>query len=135
MVARIACVLTRANHILEVLQETGVVLGRALRLHRGNLLDLALKDKEAVVLKVDALRGQQLLDLGTGLGLAVNKVLRAVVTVSHARHDKLGALDILGRLALLLSNHSAEGVRRGARGRGRACGGGCSGFAPRRERP
>jgi len=72
-------VLRRADDVLEILEQTIVVLGRSLGLHLRNRLDLTLQNEEALVIQIYASIFEQRCDSREVRGPSVDIVFATVV--------------------------------------------------------
>ena len=97
-------VLVGADDVLEVFEEALVAGVRSLRLHHGDLLNLALEDEESVVVEVDAVMLEEVGDVGEVAGLLIDEVLGGVVAVGLARDDEVAVGHRLEVLALLIDD-------------------------------
>mmetsp|Transcript_9903 Transcript_9903/g.32676 ORF Transcript_9903/g.32676 Transcript_9903/m.32676 type:complete len:247 (-) Transcript_9903:343-1083(-) len=97
-------VLVRPDNVLQILQQTVLVLRRCLWLHHRDLLDFALQNEEAIVVQVDAAEPQQLADLGERRLFAVDVVRRGVGLERRARDDDLGPRHLCERVAFAVDH-------------------------------
>lgn len=101
--------------VLKVLKQTRLILILSLSFHQGDLFDLTLQDEETIVLKVDALGGEEFADLLKGYLVSVDTVSGLAGTVDGARDLELGTRHhlIVVRLIFVIIDVLEEHFHRG----------------------
>ena len=88
-------VLGRADNILKIFEETVFVFVASLRLHLSNRLDLALKNQESFVVKIDTAVAKESGDRCKVGFFAIDVIFAGVVLESFSGNDELGVRDNL----------------------------------------
>ena len=98
-------VFVATDDVFKVLEQSCLVLVKRFRSHKRDLLDLTLKDQEAIVIQIDAFVLEQGHD---GLVVAddiVQKVLGLAGAIDLSRDCELAALDHIIKVRIVLDVH------------------------------